>query len=112
VTRTLDLTPFHTRDFDETLMTKLLNSHGFGTAVAVRQVAAFTLRDLLEERRARRGLLGRSALALARFYIAHPVYLLHRIWWYLVQGRVTIETAVFMSTSRRAGGQGLPSCVR
>ena len=102
VTKTLDLTPYHTRDFDEAVMRRLLRSHGFDTRVAARQAAGFTLRDLLEERRARKGALGRSARDLARFYLRHPAYFLHRIFRYLLEGRVMIRTAVFVSTAHPA----------
>lgn len=101
VTKTLDLTPYHTRDFDEAVMRRLLRSHGFDTRVAARQVAGFTLRDLLEERRARKGALGRSARGLARFYLTYPAYFLHRIFGYLLKGQVMIRTAVFVSTVHR-----------
>jgi len=101
VSKTLDLTPYHTRDFEEAMMRRLLRSHGFDTRVAARQTAGFTLRDLLEERRARKAALGRSARGLARFYLTHPAYFLHRIFRYLSEGRVMIRTAVFVSTAHR-----------
>lgn len=101
VSQTQDLTPYHTRDFDEAAMIQLLASHGFETRVAATQVATFTLRDLLDERRARKGTLGRSAWGLAGFYVTHPGSLLHRILRFLVEGRVSIRTAVFVSTASR-----------
>ena len=101
MSKTLDLTPYHTRDYDEAAIRRLLRSHGFDTRVAARQAAGFTLRDLLEERRARKSALGRSARALAGFYFTHPAYFLHRIFGYLREGRVMIRTAVFVSTAHR-----------
>ena len=101
VSKTLDLTPYHTRDFEEAVMRRLLRSHGFDTRVAARQTAGFTLRDLLEERRVRKAALGRSARGLARFYLTHPAYFLHRIFRYLSEGRVMIRTGVFVSTAHR-----------
>jgi len=108
VTKTLDLTPYHTRDFDEAVMRRLLRSHGFDTRVAARQVAGFTLRDLLEERRARKGALGRSARDLAGFYLTHPAYFLHRVFRYLLEGQVMIRTAVFVSTASHASPGWFP----
>ena len=102
VTKTLDLTPYHTRDYDEAAIRQLLRSHGFDTRVAARQAAGLTLRDLLEERRARKGALSRSAIDLARFYLTHPAYLLHRVFRYLLEGQVMIRTAVFVSTAHPA----------
>jgi SAM-dependent methyltransferase len=109
VTKTLDLTPYHTRDYDEATIRRLLRSHGFDTRVAARQAAGFTARDLLEEWRARRGALGRSAAGLIRFYCGRPRYLLHRIFRYLLEGRVTIRTAVLVSTAPRASPGCLPA---
>jgi SAM-dependent methyltransferase len=101
VCQTRDLTPYHTRDFDEAAMIQLFAFHGFETRVAARQVAAFSLGDLLEEREARKGALGRSTRGLVKFYLRHPTYLLRRIGSYLAEGGVMIRTAVFVSIVRR-----------
>jgi len=108
VTKTLDLTPYHTRDYDEAAIRRLLRSHGSDTHVAARQAAGFTLRDLLQERRARKGALGRSAWGLAGFYVRHPAYFLHRIFGYLLEGRLMIRTAVFVSTASHASPGWFP----
>jgi SAM-dependent methyltransferase len=108
VSKTLDLTPYHTQDFDEAAMRRLLRSHGFHTHVAAKQAAGFTLRDLLEERRARKGALGRSAWGLAGFYFTHPAYFLHRIFGYLLESRVMIRTAIFVSTASHASPDWFP----
>jgi hypothetical protein len=89
-------------------MRRLLRSHGFDTRVAARQAAGFTLRDLLEERRVRKGALGRSTRDLAGFYLTHPAYFLHRIFGYLREGRVMIRTAVFVSTASHASPGWFP----